>query len=121
MIETAKGVENISDIFSVEGVDACFVGPSDLSLDMGIHQQYTNPVFLKTLDRIVEAGRDQGVSPGMHCFTTPGPTNINEALERGFLFCAVNSDTAYIRNGVNAAIGSIKGWKPGETGDEVHL
>jgi 4-hydroxy-2-oxoheptanedioate aldolase len=121
MIETAKGVENIYDIFSVEGVDACFVGPSDLSLDMGIHNQYTSPVFLKTLDRIVEAGRDQGVAPGMHCFTTPGPTNINEALERGFLFCAVNSDTAYLRNGVNAAIGSIKGWKPGETGDEVAL
>jgi hypothetical protein len=57
----------------------------------------------------------------MHCFTMPGPTNINEALERGFLFCAVNSDTAYIRNGVNAAIGSINGWKPGDMGGEVAL
>ena len=121
MIETAKGVENIDEIFSVEGVDACFVGPSDLSLDMGIHRDYTNPVFLKTLDRIVEAGRDAGVAPGMHCFTTPGPTNINEAIDRGFLFCAVNSDTAYLRNGVNAAHAHIKGWKPGQAGEEVEL
>ena len=121
MIETAKGVENIDEIFSVEGVDACFVGPSDLSLDMGIHRQYTNPKFLKTLDRILEAGRDHGVAPGMHCFTTPGPTNINEAIERGFLFCALNSDTMYLRNGVNAAFDHVKGWKPGQQGEEVDV
>ena len=121
MIETAKGVKNIEDIFSVEGVDACFVGPSDLSLDMGIHRDYTNPVFLKTLDRIVEAGQSAGVAPGMHCFTTSGPTNINEALDRGFLFCAVNSDTAYLRNGVNDAYNHIKGWKSGDLGEEVEI
>ena len=121
MIETVKGVENIYDIFSVEGVDACFVGPSDLSLDMGIHRDYQNPKFLKTLDRIVEAGRDQGVAPGMHCFTTPGPTNINEAIERGFLYCAVNSDTAFIRNGVSAAHQHIKKWSPGDLGEEVEI
>jgi 2-keto-3-deoxy-L-rhamnonate aldolase RhmA len=111
MIETAKGVENIDEIFSVEGVDACFVGPSDLSLDMGIHRQYTNPDFLATLDRIVEAGRDHGVAPGMHCFTAPGPTNINEAIERGFRFCAVNSDISFLRNGANSALEYIKGWE----------
>jgi 2-keto-3-deoxy-L-rhamnonate aldolase RhmA len=121
MIESVKGVENIEDIFSVEGVDACFVGPSDLSLDMGIHRQYTNPKFTKTLDRIVEAGQDHGVAPGMHCFTTPGPTNINEAIERGFLWCALNADTTYLRNGVKAAFNTVKGWKPGEIGEEIAL
>jgi 2-keto-3-deoxy-L-rhamnonate aldolase RhmA len=121
MIESVKGVKNIEDIFSVEGIDACFVGPSDLSLDMGLHRQYTNPKFIKTLDRIVEAGQDQGVAPGMHCFTTPGPTNINKALERGFLWCALNSDTAYLRNGVQAAFKTVKGWSPREFGEEIAL
>jgi 4-hydroxy-2-oxoheptanedioate aldolase len=121
MIETLKGVENIYEIFSVEGVDACFVGPSDLSLDMGIHRDYTNPKFIKILDKIVEAGTEQGVAPGMHCFTTPGPTNINEAINRGFLYCAVNSDTSFIRNGVEAAYHKIKKWKPGDFGEEVAL
>ena len=97
------------------------MGPSDLSLDMGIHKDYTNPKFLKTLDRIVEAGRDAGVAPGMHCFTTPGPTNINDALERGFLFCAVNTDTTYLKNGVDAAQNIIKRWKPGQSGAEVDV
>ncbi len=121
MIESVKGVENIEDIFSVEGVDACFVGPSDLSLDMGIHNQYIDPRFIKTLDRIVEAGRAQGVAPGMHCFTKPGPTNINDAIERGFLWCALNTDTSYLRAGVNAAFSTVKGWRPGEVGTETVL
>ena len=58
MIETRRGVENIDSIFSVEGIDACFVGPSDLTLDMGIHRRYEHPDFTAALDRIVEAGEE---------------------------------------------------------------
>jgi 2-keto-3-deoxy-L-rhamnonate aldolase RhmA len=121
MIESVKGVENIEDIFSVEGVDACFVGPSDLSLDMGIHYKYEDPKFLKTLDRIVEAGQDQGVAPGMHCFLRPGSTNINNAIERGFRYCALESETSFLRQGVKAAFEKVKGWKPGQIGKEVDV
>ncbi len=119
MIESAKGLENIEDIFSVEGVDACFVGPSDLSLDMGIHGQYTNPKFIKALDKIVEAGQDSGVAPGMHCFTSPGLLNINEAIERGFLYCALNWETSFLKAGVEAAFKDIKGWTPKKAGEQV--
>ena len=121
MIETAKGVENIDEIFSVEGVDACFVGPSDLSLDMGIHQQLESKEFIATLDTIVEAGRDHGVAPGMHCNFKSGPTNINEAIKRGFLWCAVDSDAGFLRTGVNAGLSTVKGWTPGESGEDVAL
>ena len=121
MIETVKGVENIDEIFSVKGVDACFVGPSDLSLDMGIHRQFKSDEFISTLDRIVEAGRTHGVAPGMHCGFNPGPTHINEALKRGFLWCAVDSDAAFLRTGVNAGLGTIKGWTPGESGEDIAL
>ena len=34
-IETVKGVENIEDILSVEGIDAAIIGPVDLSISMG--------------------------------------------------------------------------------------
>jgi len=111
MIETAKGVKNVDAIFSVDGVDACFVGPSDLSIDLGIRGQYTNPRFLEALDRIVDAGKSKGVAPGMHCFTMSGPTNINEAIKRGFRFCALDSDTRFLTNAVRAALDSVQGWK----------
>ena len=121
MIETRKGIENIDEIFSVEGVDACFVGPSDLSLDMGIHRQYTHPDFIAALDRIVEAGEEHGVAPGMHCSTTPGTTHINDGIERGFRFCAVNSDLGFLRAGAIEALKNIKGWRRLEEGEEPEL
>jgi 2-keto-3-deoxy-L-rhamnonate aldolase RhmA len=117
MIESVKGVENLDAIFSVEGIDACFVGPSDLSLDMGIHKQYTNPRFIETLDRIVEAGRAHGVAPGMHCFTNPDTTHINDAIKRGFQFCALDTDMGYLTRVVKSTLASVQGWKPGSAGE----
>ena len=120
MIETQRGLDNIDEIFAVEGVDACFVGPSDFTLDMGIHRQYTHPRFTDALDRIVKAGEEHGVAPGMHCQTTPGPTNINNAIEQGFKFCAVSSDVGFLRAAATDAINGVKGWKASEV-DEVEL
>lgn len=121
MIETRKGLKNIDEIFSVEGVDACFVGPSDFTLDMGIHRQYTHPDFTASLDRIVEAGEQHGVAPGMHCQTTPGPTNINEAIERGFKFCAISSDIGLLRAAASDAIKNVIGWKHIEETEDIEI
>ena len=120
MIETQRGLDNIDEIFAVEGVDACFVGPSDFTLDMGIHRQYTHPRFKDALDRIVKAGEEHGVAPGMHCQTTSGPTNINNAIEQGFKFCAVSSDVGFLRVAATDAINGVKGWKASEV-DAVEL
>src|SRR3954451_22047251 len=35
MIETVEAMENLDDILSVKGLDAVYVGPSDLSISMG--------------------------------------------------------------------------------------
>jgi 2-keto-3-deoxy-L-rhamnonate aldolase RhmA len=117
MIETQRGLDNIDKIFGVEGVDACFVGPSDFTLDMEIHRQYTHPRFTAALDRIVEAGEEHGVAPGMHCQTTPGPTNINEAIERGFRFCAISSDVGFLRAAASDAINGVVGWEASKAED----
>jgi 2-keto-3-deoxy-L-rhamnonate aldolase RhmA len=52
MIESVKGVENLDEIFSVEGVDACFVGPSDLSLDWAYTNGTRTPSSLRHGDRM---------------------------------------------------------------------
>jgi 2-keto-3-deoxy-L-rhamnonate aldolase RhmA len=121
MIETRKGIKNIDEIFSVEGVDACFVGPSDFTLDMGIHRQYAHPDFIEALDRIVEAGEEHGVAPGMHCTMRPGPTNINDAIHRGFRFCAVDSDVGFLRAAASEALKDIEGWEQLEEVEETEL
>ncbi|MEM2906140.1 MAG: aldolase/citrate lyase family protein [Candidatus Bathyarchaeia archaeon] len=111
MIETVKGIENLDAIFSVEGVDACFVGPNDLTIDMGIRGQTESQRFIDALNRIVDAAKAHGVAPGMHCYLRPGSTHINDAVKRGFRFCALSSDVGFLLGGAMDALKQVQGWK----------
>ncbi|MCW3979321.1 MAG: hypothetical protein NWF12_06185, partial [Candidatus Bathyarchaeota archaeon] len=85
------------------------------------HRQYTHPRFVDALERIVEAGEEHGVAPGMHCTTRPGPTNINEAIGNGFRFCAVDSDVGFLRAAASGALKGIEGWEHVEEAEEPEL
>ena len=110
MIETAKGVENLDGIFSVDGVDACFVGPFDLTIDLGIKRQFDSPKFIGCLDKIVDSAKAHGVAPGMHCSSRPGTTNINDAIKRGFQFCALDADSVFLIQRATTALKEVVGW-----------
>ncbi len=112
MIETAQALRNLDDIFAVEGIDACFIGPWDLSMNLGVGPPppWSDPAFRKVLEDVVEACHRHGVAPGMHCTHD----TINEAIEMGFRFCALDSDAGFMVSGARAALESVKGWKPFE-------
>jgi 2-keto-3-deoxy-L-rhamnonate aldolase RhmA len=84
MIETSKAVKNLDGILSVPGIDVLLVGPSDLSIALGIALDYHNPKYRETLDTIAKACDDAGVTPGMY-FIPPGQ-DPREYVERGFKF-----------------------------------
>jgi len=84
MIETLKALKNLEEIVSVPGVDVLLVGPSDLSIALGIALDYHNPKYQETLDRIAKACNDAGVVPGMYFL--PGGLDPSDFVERGFRF-----------------------------------
>lgn len=101
MIETMKALGNLEEIVSVPGIDVLLVGPSDLSIALGIALDYLNPKYQKTLDRIAAACEDAGVIPGMYFI--PGGQDPNDFVERGFRFFTRPWSpwaTAGIRNGL---------------------
>lgn len=83
-IETEEAVNNIDEILSVPGVDVAMVGPLDLSVSMGISEDYSNPRFQKALDTVVAACRKTGVAAGL--MFIPNGGDINKFIERGFKF-----------------------------------
>ena len=93
MIETADGLENIDEIAATPRLDGLLVGPSDLSLAMGLETfaDLTDPALLVTLDTIVDAAKRHGIQPGIHA---PSPPRAAEMAARGFRFvsCAVDAD-----------------------------
>jgi 2-keto-3-deoxy-L-rhamnonate aldolase RhmA len=84
MVETLKALDNLDEILSVPGIDVLLVGPSDLSIALGIALDYHNPKYRETLDNIAEACNNAGVTPGMYFI--PGGQDPSEFVERGFKF-----------------------------------
>jgi 4-hydroxy-2-oxoheptanedioate aldolase len=90
-IETAEAFRNADEILSVEGIDAFFIGPNDLSASMGIPPSLDSrhPRFVEAARSLVKAGKQHGVAAGIHCGT---PEAVNEAIAWGFQFIALSSD-----------------------------
>lgn len=95
-IETAEAVENVDDIFSVKGVDAFFIGPSDLSTSLGVMRQINDPKVVSAIIKIVAAGKRAGISSGIFCY---GLDDAKKRLEQGFQFIAVGGDLRFLVDG----------------------
>lgn len=82
MIETAEAMENLDAIASVPGVDVLLIGPSDLSICLGVPLEYTHPKYLQALDRIAAACSKANITAGAY-FLPPGFSPADFAA-RGF-------------------------------------
>ena len=64
-METRKGIENLDEILAVEGVDGVFIGPADLSTDMGHQGNSAHPevraVIADAISRIKATGKAPGI------------------------------------------------------------
>ncbi len=58
--ETKEALEHIEEIAALDGVDGVFIGPCDLSIDLGIPLQFDSPILLAAVERILRACRDHG-------------------------------------------------------------
>jgi len=106
MIESQQALDNLEDILSVKGVDAVFIGPDDLSLNLGIFQQREDARFKSALTKVLDACKRHGVAPGMHC----NEKNINKAISQGFQFCALNDDDTFLTIGAKTCLQAVEGW-----------
>ena len=84
MIETARAIDNIDEILSVPGIDVLLVGPSDLSIELGVPLEFESDTYQRGLDRIAEACKNHGVVPGMYFI--PPNMDPNFFVEKGFKF-----------------------------------
>jgi 2-keto-3-deoxy-L-rhamnonate aldolase RhmA len=65
-IESPIGVENIGDLLDIEGIDAAFIGPNDLSQSMGIMGQLEHPMFVGALEKVISAAKERNKFAGIH-------------------------------------------------------
>jgi 4-hydroxy-2-oxoheptanedioate aldolase len=91
MIETAAALDNLDDILSVEGLDAIYIGPSDLSLALGCNPTFDDldPKAAAAVDHILARAKAHGVVAGIHNGT---PESAQKRIAKGFQFVTVSSD-----------------------------
>ncbi|OUM02555.1 HpcH/HpaI aldolase family protein [Variovorax sp. JS1663] len=98
MIETAQALDNLDDILSVEGLDAVYIGPSDLSLALGCRPVFddVDPPVAQAIDHILDRAKAHGLVAGIH----NGDPNVALArIAKGFQFVTVSSDARIMAAG----------------------
>jgi 2-dehydro-3-deoxyglucarate aldolase len=95
MIEHIDAVESIREIVDVEGIDALFIGPYDLSSSMGIVGEFDNPKFEQALERVRLAAKRAKLPVGLHV-VPPDIEQIRKRAAEGYQFIACSIDTQMI-------------------------
>ena len=65
-IESVPAMENLDAILGVPGLDAVLIGPHDLSVSLGIPEQYRDPAFDRAVRDIIKRARHRHVAAGIH-------------------------------------------------------
>jgi len=94
-VETRKAMASIDAIAEVEGVDGVFIGPNDLSADMGYLGNWQHPEVWKVMEDAAKRIRKAGKAPGI----LVGEADGQRCLDMGYLFVAVGSDNGLLRAG----------------------
>ena len=107
MIETREAMANLDEIMSVKGLDAIYVGPSDLSISHGYPPGGDKPDqwMMDALQQILAACKRHGVQPGIHC---GAPAYARRMIEMGFSFVTVGGDTRFVTMGAAAAVAEMR-------------
>lgn len=105
MIETQQAIDNIDEILSVPGIDVLLIGPSDLSIELGVPLDYKCDTYQKGLDTISAACKKHGVVPGMYFI--PPDMDPSFFVQKGFTFFTVRWPELAIK-GLKEGLDQIK-------------
>ena len=103
-IETPQAVAQVEEIAAVEGVDMLFVGPLDLSVGLGIPQQYAHPDFRAALLRVSAAAQQADKAAGI---LLSSADQIAPTVADGFTFLAVGSDGGMVAAGMKSLLSAF--------------
>jgi 2-keto-3-deoxy-L-rhamnonate aldolase RhmA len=103
-VETELAIDQADEIADVDGVDVLFVGPLDLSVNMGIPREWAHPRIQAAFDKVATACRKAGKAAGMLLFKG----EVERAVADGFSFLAIGSDGALAAKGLRESADAFR-------------
>ncbi len=106
-IEHIDAVNNLEEIFSVEGVDAFIVGPYDLSGSLGVPGDFEDKKVEEALDKIVDISKNMNMSSGYHVVSTDYNL-VKEKIKQGYSFIAYGVDFLFLGESARGGLAATK-------------
>lgn len=106
-VESANALKNLDAIAAVEGVDAVFIGPSDLAATMGHLGHPTHPEVLAAIEDAIRRIQLAHKPPGILTFDEP---LIRRYSELGCRFIAVGADIILLARSVRTLAEKCKSY-----------
>ena len=91
--EHVQAVENMESIVQVEGVDAVFLGPYDLSASLGRMGRIEDPVVIEAIEQVTRTCQAAGIPLGYFGVSAQA---VRPYMERGYSLIAAGVDTLMI-------------------------
>ena len=89
-------LNHLDEIAAIDGIDVLFIGPADLTMELGIFGQFDHPLFKDALKATVSAAQKAGKAMGI-LFFNPDDYKIYHDL--GIRFIACGSDAVFVAEG----------------------
>lgn len=94
-IEHIEGVKNLSEIMSVDGVDAFIIGPYDLSASMGLPGKFDDPAVAEALTEVTNF-LQASAKPGGYHVVHSDPSLLQKRVDEGYKFIAYGDDMVFL-------------------------
>ena len=103
--EHIDAVESIDEIVQVDGIDAVFIGPYDLSASMGLMGQVDHPDVVAAIDRVGQACQQRGLALGYFA-TTAEP--VQAYIDKGYHLICAGVDAGFVISGAEQVIQTLR-------------
>jgi len=99
-IENAEALPHLSDILTVDGIDALYVGPADLSASLGVFPDTSAPIVQEKIQEIISNCQQAGMPVGIDIGDID---TLEEFHKKGARLFTYGMDVSYIFEGARSA------------------
>jgi 4-hydroxy-2-oxoheptanedioate aldolase len=109
LVETKRGVANVADICAVPGLDGIFLGPGDLSFELGIPGDFSSPVLIEQILTCIRAAHAARKKVGMFAAQS---SVLEAALAAGLDIAVPGADIGYLASGWEKLLSALPATRP---------
>jgi len=105
MIESVPAIENLDAICAIPGIDALFVGPRDLTVNMGIPKEYDHPDLIEMLQRVIKTADRHKIAAG--CWFGERHQAVR-TIRQGARLVVYSNDSSMLRDAMGSAFSELR-------------